>query len=561
MAKITGAQALAAALRAHDVTHIFFVTGSPAGLWPAFEAAGIELILARSEMAAAYMADGYARLSGKPGVCFGQPGPAAANLAAGVAEPWMASSAVIAITGSRDSRFHHTNAYQELDQLGLFQSVSKYNVQVRHTARIRETVRNAFRIAVSGNPRPVHLDFIDEAVVGETESRVLGESDLYQTYPGSRTRPDEAAVQSACARLQQAERPIIVAGHGAVMSQAWDEILELAEQLSIPVATTLSGKGSIAETHPLALGVVGQYSRNCTNQIVSEADLVFFIGCKTGGLATNNQQVPAKGTPIIHLDIDTHEIGRNYPTEAAIVGDAKLGLQACLTELRKINSVPSNAGWAEYVQQVVGDWRREAASIMRSDQSPIHPARVIRELRAYLDDEDIVVADTGYMGAWVGALFETRIPGRTIIRAAGSLGWGLPAAIGAKSAAPDRRVLAVSGDGGVGYHLMEMETAVRCEVPFVAVIFNNRALAFEYHVQKYLYGGKAESTNRFSDVDYAQVAQDLGAFGRRVEQPEEIRGALDDAFQSGKPALLDVIVDKEAIAPVTSYTGLAPKPL
>ena len=298
----------------------------------------------------------------------------------------------------RQSRFHHTNVYQELDQLGLFQSVSKYNVQVRHTARIREAVRNAFRIAVSGNPRPVHLDFIDEAVIGETESRVSGESDLYQTYPGSRVRPDEGSVRSACTLLQHAERPVIFAGHGAIMSQAWDEILELSELPSVPVATTLSGKDSISETHSLALGVAGQYSRNCANQIVGEADLVFFIGCKTGGLATNNQEVPAKGTPIIHLDIDTHEIGRNYPTEAAIVGDAKLGLQACLTELRKLNPVPSKDDWAKHVQQIIEEWHKEAQRVLTSEQSPIHPARVIHEIRGFLDDDDVVVADTGYMG-------------------------------------------------------------------------------------------------------------------------------------------------------------------
>ncbi len=558
--KYSGAQALAECLRLNGVQHIFFVTGNPLNLWPALEEEGLRLILARSERAAAFMADGYARVSRQPGVCFAQQGPGAVNLIPGVAEAWMASSPVVAITHNRGPALAQKNMYQELDQMALFEPISKFNFQIGDPARIEEAVRNAFRIAISGNPRPVHLDFLDVVATGAAERPDRSGEVTIHRPPLQRGRPEAAQVRAACAALRAAERPVIVAGHGVMISQAWDEVRELAELLSIPVATTLSGKGSLAETHPRALGVVGLYSRNCANQVVSEADLVFFIGCKAGGMATDNFRVPPVGTRIIHLDIDPQEIGRNYPTEIALVGDARSGLQDCLAELRASVLDPDTT-WAEHSHQRVQAWQRSAQEFFDSDQQPIHPARVMHELREFLDDDALVVADTGYMGAWVGTLYETRIPGQTVIRAAGSLGWAFPAALGAKLAAPERRVVAVTGDGGLGYHLPELETAVRCQVPFVTVLLNNVSLAFEYHVLKYMQGGRAYAASDFVDVDHARVALEYGAYGRRVHAPGDIRAALAEAFDSGKPAIVEVMVDKEAIPPLTSYESVMSKPL
>jgi acetolactate synthase I/II/III large subunit len=542
---------VAKTLAMYDVKHIFFVSGDVHELFVGLEDAGVRMILTRSEKAAAYMADGYARISFRPSVCYAQQGPAAANLAAGLVEPYFASSPVIAITTGYPAHLLAKNVYQAVDQMQLFQAMTKWNMLLTSLKAVPTMLRQAFCEATTGNPGPVHIEAPMDIAKSKSEVQLFVDK-TFSKYPAVRCVPDHTGIQEAAKLLASSERPVIVAGHGTMMSQAWNELQELATLLSIPVSTTLSGKGVIPEDHPLSIGVVGDYGRKSANEIVSESDLVFFVGCRTGGMATNSWTVPKPGTKVIHLDIKADELGRNYPAEVVLMGDAKLGLQELIAVLGRISN-RSKGTRIEQIQTIVREWKRIRDSEMSSDYVPIKPPRVIKEIRNQLRPEDIVVADTGYMGAWTGAYYDILTSGRTYIRSAGSLGWAFPAAMGAWLAASGRRVVCVTGDGGIGYHLTELETALRCNIPIVTVILNNRSLAVEYHIYKYFYGGKAYASCDFYDVDYGKVASAYGGYGIRVERPGDIGDALKNAFESGKPSIVDVLVDKESMGPISYY--------
>jgi len=551
LSELNYGEIVAQTLAMYDVKHFFFGGGDPHELFVGLEDANINMILCRSEKAAAYMADAYARISYKPGVCYAQPGPGATNLAAGLAEPYFASSPVIAITTGWPPHILVRQRYQGIDQLQPFQAVTKWNMLLTSLESTPNMLRQAFRESTTGNPGPVHLDVPMDIAKSRAEVKLSADK-TFAKYPALRNAPDQEKTQQAAILLANSDNPVIIAGHGAMLSQAWNEVLELATVLSIPVATTLSAKGIIPEDHPFSIGVVGSYGRKSANKIVNDSDLVFFVGCRTGSMATDSWTVPKSGTKVIHLDVDARELGRNYATEVALLGDAKLGLQNLIGFLKNI-AKKSRGSRIEQIQKIVKEWKRIRDSEMSSDEVPIKPPRVIKEIRNFLGSEDILVADTGYMAAWTGAFYDTHKAGRTYIRAAGSLGWAFPASMGAWLAAPQRKVVCVTGDGGIGYHLTELETALRCKIPTITVILNNRSLAFEYHILKYFYGGKAYASSDFYDVDYGKVATAYGGYGIRVEKPGEIAAALKEASESGKPAVLDVLIDKEAIAPISYY--------
>jgi len=349
--------------------------------------------------------------------------------------------------------------------------------------------------------------------------------------------------------------PVLVAGSGVVISRAWDELIQLAEQLSIPVATSLGGKGSIPEDHPLSMGVVGKYSRKSANEIVMKSDLVVFIGSRVGAMVTDVYKVPKPGTPIIHIDIAPDAVGRSYETEVSMVADAKLALRALVDHITEKKISRGSSPWANEARRITEQWRREFESVAMTPSLPIKPQMVMKTLRESLGKNDVVVADTGYMAAWTGALFDVLAAGRTYMRAAGSLGWAFPASIGVKLAAPDRNVVCVIGDGGIGYHISELETALRLKVPVVVLVLNNSSLAYVDH-DKYLTQGYEKIAGEvadFLDVDFGKVASAFGAYGRRVERGEELKDTLEEALDSAKPAVIDVVVDKKEIAPVTDY--------
>ncbi|MFA9437188.1 MAG: thiamine pyrophosphate-binding protein [Candidatus Bathyarchaeota archaeon] len=551
-----GAAAIAKTMAAHGVEHFFHVSGGMISLFVELEDAGIDLVLARSEKAAAYMADGYSRISYKPGVCYGQAGPGAINLAAGISEAYWTCTPVIALTGSTSLSDLYKFQYQELDEMPFFEPTTKWNAQIFQADRAGEITRDALNISTSGSPGPVHINLHYNAANEMGEAPEPRREEYARSYPNGRTHPNMDDLKKVAEILAGANRPLIVAGGGVIISRAWDEVVKLAEYMYIPVATTLSGKGTIPDHHPLSIGVAGRYSSSMANKIVEDTDVVFYIGSRAGGMATDNWTVPGQEATIIQLDIEPESIGRNYYPAARMICDAKLGVQDLLKVVKEMMKKPEKRKYLDTISKLKKEWRSEVASVMESDAVPIKPHRIIKEIRQILGDQDIVVADTGQMGAWTGVLYPIVAPGRTYIRAAGTLGWSLPAAIGAKFAAGDNKVLDVTGDGGVAYHISELETALRLEKPFVAVVFNNVTLGMLHYGFKWRADGKALKSSDFIDVDYGKIAEAFNCYGQRVEKPGEIGEAIQNAFDSGKPAIVDVMIDRYELAPTSYYRTL-----
>jgi acetolactate synthase-1/2/3 large subunit len=541
-------------LKGYGVTHVFFVPTILMDALAEMDSLGVQKILTHGEKAAAYMADGYARASGKPGVCLAQQ-IGASNLAAGLRDGRMAGSPMIAITGGPATAGRYRHAYQEVEDLTQFDAVTKLNLQLDDLARFPDLVRHLFRTATSGAPGPVHLRLRGshgQGVESEADLQPLVEPQ-FSRVPAFRPGPEPQRVRDAVALLSSAQKPIIVAGGGVVASQAQAELVELAEKLQIPVATSLTAKGAILDTHPLAAGVAGIYSRACTNRAVAEADLVFFVGSHAGGQVTANWRVPAVGTQVIQLDIDAEQLGRNYPNMVPLLGDAKVTLrQMCDAAQRK--SPDSAKTWTGRVRELVAEWRAAAEPMLASDALPMRPERICREIAQALPADGVIVSDTGHAGMWSGQMIDLTRPGQRYIRCEGSLGWGLPGAMGVKCALPDRPVVCFTGDGGLYYHLPELETAARHRINLVVVINDNGSLNQEIPLVKAAYKEKRDERSgemwRFQkDADLAKVAQALGCAAFRVETPGQLKELLPKALTMGKPVVLDCLSDERALAP------------
>jgi acetolactate synthase-1/2/3 large subunit len=550
VSKMSGARFIAETFKGYGVTHVFFVEAILRKTLMEMEALGIKRVLTHGEKAAAYMADGYARVSRRPGICMAQ-SVGAANLAAGLQDPYLGLSPVIALTGRKSPLAQYRNAYQEILHGPMFEPVTKYNVTVEALEQLPYLLRQAFREATSGAPGPVHLDLMgyqgDFAEV-EGDLEIIIEK-TFTHYPSMRPEPETEFLREAARVLASAKRPVIVAGGGATASSAGPEIVELAEMMSIPVATSLNGKGTVLENHPLSVGVVGSYSRWCANKVVSEADLVVFIGSHTGDQVTNNWTVPQKGIAVIQIDIDPSELGRSYPNTVGVIGDAKVTVRRLIDSLKpKAKKVQ----WAQRAQCLVKEWQDELEPLRNSDAMPMRPERLCKELTEILPSNAVLVSDTGYSGIWTGTMVYLTNPGQTYIRAAGSLGWAFPASLGAKCGAPDRPVVCFTGDGGFWYHVGELETASRCGIKTVTVVNNNSALGQCYIPIKKLYEnrpGNFGETCKFREVNFAKIAEDVGCFGIRVERPEGIAMAVKNALASDLPAVVDIVTDVDCKAP------------
>ena len=379
--KMTGAQCLADMLAGYGVSHVFMV---PAVLRRTFaemeRRTSIHRLHCHGEKAAAYMADGYARASGKPGVCMAQV-VGALNLAAGLRDAYLAHSPVIAFTGGRDPKTKFRKVYQEIDDVPAFEPVTKWNATVDAVERFPDMVRQAFRVATSGAPGPVHLQFRgNEGQVDQEEADLepLVEAQ-FAKVPPHRPLPDPQSLRSLLGFLQHAERPVIVAGGGARASGAGPELVQLAEALNIPVATSLNGKDCIPGSHPLAVGVVGSYSRESANRVVAAADLVCFVGSSAGGMTTHVWAVPKIGIAALQIDIEPETLGRNYPLKAGVLGDAKTCLSQMLAQCDR-SSAARRKGWIEQVRTISGEWRDKYRPALESDAVPVRPERICGEL-------------------------------------------------------------------------------------------------------------------------------------------------------------------------------------
>jgi len=551
-APVTGAHYLAESLVALGVGHVFFMDAILRPTLVEMEARGITRILAHSEKSAAYMADGYARISGKVGVCMAQ-SVGAANLAAGLQDAYLHRAPIVALTGRKEPMLRYRNAYQEVDHTSLFTPVTKATMDVAEARELPHLLAQAFRMATDASPRPVHLDL--NGLGGEAiEQGLLLDPRLPDPalgcLPVHRPLAPPAVIERATERLAQAERPVIVAGAGAIQAGAGAALKALAEALQIPVATSLGGRGILATTHPLCIGTVGTYSAPPANRLVHEADLVIYVGCHAGDQPTNNYTVPTPGTPIIQIDLDGQEIGRCYPNVTAVCGCPS----QALADLHKAcTSIAPYQTWAKRAAEQITAWQDEIAPLRVSAATPIRVERLCHEISRALPDNGVLVADTGYSGIWTATMLDLPHEGQTYLRAAGSLGWAYPAALGAALGAPDRPVVCFSGDGAFYYHLSELETQRRWNIPVVTIINNNSGFGQGTPKVASFYagrsGGSPEEINRFGPTNFAEVARSFGVEGIRIETPEQIAPALKAALAARKPVLLDVVTDIHPRAP------------
>lgn len=546
---IKGARYIAETLRAYGVDHVFFMDAVLRRTLAECGTVGIRRILAHSEKGAAYMADGYARASGRATVVMAQ-SVGAANLAAGLQDARLFGAPLIAMTGRHIAAFQYRNAYQELPHEPMFSAFVKSSYRVDVPDQLPRTMRQAFRDAVSPPVRPVHVD-----VAGNTGS-VTDFAELavdpavepeYARVPAQRTQPDPGQLARAVRALSAAQRPVLIAGAGAVMAQAEKAIRDFAEKTSIPVLASLDAKAVLTDDHPLFGGVVGTYSCNCANRLVAEADLVLFVGCDAGDQVTNNFTLPRPGVATIQIDTDPAELGRNFGGTIGIQSD----LDAALGALASMMPAAERKQWCARLRTLVQEWRDEIASRLNSDAVPIRPERICRDLGDWLPADAIVVADTGYASQWTGTMLPLRHSNQRYFRAAGSLGWAFPAALGVKCACPDRPVICFTGDGGMMYHLTELETALRWNLPTITIVNNNSRLGQGLRNLTAAHKGiegRLEDLCVYLPTNYAAVAESFGALGIRVEKPSDLRPAFERALKANRPAVIDVVSDPMILA-------------
>ena len=549
-----GYHVLANMLNDYGVSHVFYMPCLAVKALAQMEDLGIRRVVTHSEKASVYMADGYARASGKPGVCLSQH-IGASNLAAGLRDAKLAGAPVIALCGGPEPSTRFRHGYQDMEDLTQFECVTKSSSFIDTADRLPDLLRQSFRAATTGAPGPVHLGFrgrIGQVVEEDLDDQGLTE-ERFSQVPPFRPQPEENDVEAAIEKLTEATKPVIVVGGGVVTSGAAKELRDFAEQAGIPVATSLNAKHVMPDAHPLNLGVVGTYSRSSANKAVAGSDLVFFIGSHTGGQVTFNWQIPRPGTPVMQLDIDPNELGRNYPNTVSILGDAKVSLIK-LSEALSASGHDLHAGlagWRAETEALVAAWWASVEEQRKSDVVPMRPERLCADLSAMLPEDAVVVSDTGHAGIWSGTLIELKHETQRFIRCAGSMGWGFPGAIGVKFAMPDRPVFCFTGDGAFYYHLPELETAARHGVNLITVVNNNSALSQEMPGVIRAYDqnlrGQGREMFTFDSTDFAAVAESFGCLGIRVETPDQLKGAIQTALEVNRPVVIDVLTDIDAL--------------
>jgi acetolactate synthase-1/2/3 large subunit len=511
---------------------------------------GMRHFLINDERCGAFAAEAYARVTNRPGVCDGTLGPGATNLVTGLIEALNAGTPVIALAGDTNRAHSWKNMTQECRQAEILRPAVKELIRVELTSRVPELLRRAFAVATSGRPGPVLLDVPEDVCHGEhdfaAEDFAIDPTTL--SAPARRIRPDKADITSAAALLARAKRPLILVGGGIHLSAGYEALLALAEAQSIPVAHTMSGKGGIACTHPLSVGLFGRYSR-IANELIEPADCLLVVGCKLGEIATKRYVLPPGNIPLVHLDILAEEIGRCSPAAVALWGDARAGLED-LTEALADDARQARAARADYIGEIparMTSWRQEAAARLDSGERPIHMARLCRELNNALPADSILVADGGFAGHWTGLLYDTKVPGRRFIpdRGLASIGYGLPGGIGAALAAPQMPVVAITGDGGFNMMLGEIETARRAGIGLTIVVVNNAASGYVKALQHAMFRGRYQSSD-LVEMDYAAIARAMGCAGIRVDDPGRLGAALREGLaERSRPTVLDIVVTRD----------------
>jgi len=535
---------IAGMLSDYGVTHFFFVPVILPETLKRMSARGILPVMTHGEKAAAYMADGYARVSGRVGVC-GSQAIGSTNLAAGLRDAYMARTPVVALSGAPDGRSSYRNLYQDLDDHGAFEAVTKWNATVPDPSRFPDLLRQAFRSASSGVPRPVHLGLAGRTGnPGDSPAGGDGRTEpRYGVVPADRPMAEHSAVTGAAELLAGARRPVILAGNGVARSGAAPELVALAEQIRAPVVMTLNGIATIGYEHPLHGGVAGEYGADFANAILMRADVVLVAGSSLGSMSTRSWSLIQDDAQIIQVDIDGAEIGRTFACAVPVVGDVR----AVVGQLSAEVTGRAPAEWVAEIADLRAQWRTATHESETSGSVPMRPERLFAQVSHQLAESGILVGDTGHTAAWTAR--HIRLSGRqTMVRAAGSLGWGLPAAIGAQCAYPDREVICLTGDAGVFYHLSELETARRYGLRVIVVVNNN--LSMNQEAVFWDAGSAAQDKNwQFYDTDLAEIARGFGCHGTRVDDPADLAAALDKARSSELPAVIDARTDISVVAP------------
>jgi acetolactate synthase I/II/III large subunit len=549
---MTGGRALAEMLRLAGTGPMFGMGGFQLlPFYDAIRSLGLTHHLINDERSGAFAADAYARVTKRVGVCDATLGPGATNLVTGMVEALNAGIPVIAIAGDANRAHAWKNMTQECRQAEILRPAVKELIRVEQTGRICELVRRAFAVATSGRPGPVLLDVPEDVCHGEHD---FDEADFgldpdTVSIPARRARPARDDIEHAAALLRRSERPLILAGGGVHLSGAHASLQAFAELTSTPVAHTMSGKGGIACTHPLSAGLFGRYSR-IANDLIAASDCLLVVGCKLGEIATRRYALLPQGVPVVHLDLSPEEFGRSATPEIALWGDAREGLEDLGAALRSEAAHLRNRR-ADYVAELprrMGKWREEAAPRLASSERPIHMARLVAEFNQALPEDSILVADGGFAAHWTGLLYDTRSAGRTYVanRGLASIGYGVPGGIGAALAAPDKPVVALTGDGGLNMSIGELETARRAGAGnLIVIVVNNAASGYVKALQHAMFARRYQSSD-LSEMDYAAVAQAMGCRGVRVEDPEKLALALRDGLgDRGRPTVIDVLVTRD----------------
>ena len=554
---LTGAEAAVEMLKVHGVEILFGLCGDTS--LPFYDALarlshGMRHVLTRDERSAAYMADGYARVSGKVGVCEGPSGGGVTYILPGLAEANESSVPVLCINSDISVAARGRYTLTELDQGALMRPVTKWNAVLNRAQDIPRIFRAAFNQMTTGRPGAAHIGLPFDVQNGSVERADLHGDASLGRYPARRAAPDAYFVERAAQLLADTAQPVFICGGGVVIANAETELLQLAERLSATVATTISGKGSISEEHPLAAGVVGSNGGTPeTRALVDRADLVVFIGCRAGSVTTERWRHPTPGkVKVIHLDVDPGVLGANYPVDVPLLGDAKLGLAAlnvALATLQRRLEVTA-------VRKAKEEKFARFHSLASSDDKPIKPERVVLEVAQALDPDTIVVADAGTPCPYFSAYYKVRGTGRHFFsnRAHGALGYSMSAAIGAHFARPQVKCLAIMGDGSFGFTCGELETAVRYRLPVTFIVISNATYGWIKAGQKSGYGQRYFSVD-FDSTDHAAVAAAFGVKSWRVTEPKDLGKVLKSALAHGEPSLVDIVCQPlhEAKAPVSEW--------
>ncbi|MBL7091778.1 MAG: biosynthetic-type acetolactate synthase large subunit [Candidatus Omnitrophica bacterium] len=534
--KLSGAKILIESLKKEGVKVIF---GYPGGVvLPIFDVlydAPLKFILTRHEQGAAHAADGYARATGRAGVCLATSGPGAANLVTGIATAYMDSIPIVAVTGQVKTHLIGSDAFQEADVTGITRPITKHNYLVKDVAELAQTIKNAFYLAQSGRPGPVLIDLPVDVALAETEFHYPKEADLRGYKPTLSGHPGQ--IKKAAKAISQSKRPIIYAGGGVIISGASAELKKLVEKTSIPVTTTLLGLGCFPETHKLSLGMLGMHGTVYANHTIMESDLIIAVGARFDDRVTGKLEAFAPNAKIIHIDIDPSAISKNVKVDIPIVGDAR----NILSQLNKIVQAPQIKKWLERVD----NWKKKSPLTYKKDEK-LRPQYVVEQIYELTKGQAIVCTEVGQNQMWAAQFYQYTKP-RTYISSGGlgTMGYGFPAAIGAQVGRPKDTVFDIAGDGSFQMNIQELATAVANKLPVKIAILDNCYLGMVRQWQELFYK-KRYSYTYLANPDFVKVAQAYGAQGIRVEKKKDVRKAIQKALSiKDSPVVLDFIVEKE----------------